>query len=610
MTAGTTKQRDKVPRRHRKSEKKTQIESVLSPHNCSFIHRTTIQRTPNKLCTLNLPSPLPSLFDDTSTSLDSNPTSPKARHKRAPSDLNSITVSVDPSVVTESSHPHRHSGASIVSSPDIPSYLRVGMSCDPLIAFDLVLVATTDGRVAVYQIVDFGLDLDEDVMASERRRLLEWEEEDVEFSDINNTNEEKKSPEDSFGFDESGDANERMSRRERSRESVDPLVIVSTHNAVDEVSSKDDDTLVDLPSNTPMIVGMCATPEGMSLIGSHENCPKPILGHVAVLTDDGGVHILEFTATNSSMIEERSIIHADAPNVSEICSFQSSHFGATCICMQPMGRDAKQSNAQSNAIEQMRLCIGHECGVLECYQLVTSQSPQKSSELESPYSFTKSKSNEVPRSNSNSTPTIETPKRNASFLSIHLAEDGNSNDSFDSSTKLYRTYSEPASRQQKRGNDMADSAIHITADLCWRGSINVPIRSMTCPGWSPSLVNKKMQSLISIGLMQSSSEENRMYGADPTKFRSTNQDLPPAISLEVIDASLAQEYWHKQQKEYKSGTTTNNQPSTILLCECSVWPQAGMEVRDGWTRAKEKVRQNLSKNPSIIINKMCELFCQ
>ena len=264
MTAGTTKQRDKVPRRHKKSEKKTQIESVLSPHNCSFIHRTTIQRTPNKLCTLNLPSPLPSLFDDTSTSLDSNPTSPKARHKRAPSDLNSITVSVDPSVVTESSHPHRHSGASIVSSPDIPSYLRIGMSCDPLIAFDLVLVATTDGRVAVYQIVDFGLDLDEDVMASERRRLLEWEEEDVEFSDINNTNEEKKSPEDSFGFDESGDANERMSRRERSRESVDPLVIVSTHNAVDEDSSKDDDTLVELQDNVYEIYSPSSTSKCMA----------------------------------------------------------------------------------------------------------------------------------------------------------------------------------------------------------------------------------------------------------------------------------------------------------------------------------------------------------
>lgn len=609
MTANTSKQSDKAPRRHRKHEKKTLIESVLSPHNCSFIQRTTIQRTPNKLCTLNLPSPLPSLFDDTYTSVDSNPTSPKARHRRAPSDLNSVTVSVDPSVVTESSHPHRHSGASIVSSPGIPSHLRIGMSCDPLIAFDLVLVATTDGRVAVYRIVDYELEFDEDVMASERRRLLEWEEEDMEYSD---THEESKSPEDSFGFDESGDAIERMSRRERSRESVEPLVVVSLpfHNAVDAVSPKDDDTRVDFQSNAPMIVGMCATPEDVNLIRSHENCPKALLGHLAVLTDDGGVHILEFTSTDSSMIEERSIIHADAPIVTEIYSFQSSHQGATCICMHPMGRDARKTNA----IERIRLCIGHECGVLECYQLIASQSRPESCELESPYSLTKSKSNEVPRSNSNSTLTIETPTRNASFLSAHLAvdkEDGNSNDSFDSSTKLFRTYSEPASRQQKQGNDMADSTIHsITAELCWRGSINVPIRSMTCPGWSTSFVNKKVQSLISIGLVQRSSEENRMYGADRTRFRGTNQDLPPAMSLEVIDASLAQEHWQKQLIEYKSETTTNNQPPAILLSECSVWPQAGMEVRDGWTRRKEKVRQNLLKSVSIIINKMCKLFFQ
>ena len=101
-----------------------------------------------------------------------------------------------------------------------------------------------------------------------------------------------------------------------------------------------------------------------------------------------------------------------------------------------------------------------------------------------------------------------------------------------------------------------------------------------------------------------------MYGADRTRFRGTNQDLPPAMSLEVIDASLAQEHWQKQLIEYKSETTTNNQPPAILLSECSVWPQAGMEVRDGWTRRKEKVRQNLLKSVSIIINKMCKLFYQ
>jgi hypothetical protein len=58
------------------------------------------------------------------------------------------------------------------------------MPCDPLIAFDLVLVATTDGRIAVYQLIDYVLDVDEDVMASERRRRSEWDEEDMGRSDV------------------------------------------------------------------------------------------------------------------------------------------------------------------------------------------------------------------------------------------------------------------------------------------------------------------------------------------------------------------------------------------------------------------------------------------
>jgi hypothetical protein len=269
MAAESHEQRHRVKASNKpnKNEKKVQsyskVESVLSPHNCTFIPRTTIQRTPRKLCTLTLPPPLSTLSDEPNAPSETQPNS-NPRHKRAPSDLNSTAFSVDPSLITESSHPtpgsRYYSGAS-VSSPDIPSYLRIGMSCDPLIAFDLVLVATTDGRIAVYQLMDYGLEMDEDVMASERRRRSEWEEEDIEWSDVDG--DEKKLTDNSFTNDDYGDdtAIERMTKRERSRECVDPLIVISLPIQHFNRSGSEEDNS-NPHSQTyqvlPMVVGMYA----------------------------------------------------------------------------------------------------------------------------------------------------------------------------------------------------------------------------------------------------------------------------------------------------------------------------------------------------------------
>jgi hypothetical protein len=58
--------------------------------------------------------------------------------------------------------------------------------CDPLLVFDgrFVLVATYDGRIAIYSIFDFETPsgISEDVEASESRKQVEWMEEDADPS--------------------------------------------------------------------------------------------------------------------------------------------------------------------------------------------------------------------------------------------------------------------------------------------------------------------------------------------------------------------------------------------------------------------------------------------
>lgn len=609
-------------------------DAVLSPQNGTFIPRSTIQRTPQKLCTLTLPPPLPSLFDDASISAEPNP-SPNQRYKRAPSDLNSTAVSIDPSQITESSHPTpgRHSGASVTST-DIPSHLRIGMSCDPLICFGLVLVATTDGRIAIYQLEDYELDVDEDVRASEQRRRLEWDEEDFEDSYV-----EEKKIMDHSDADLGDHAMQRMTRRERSKESVSPMTIISlpTQQATDADSEEDGNLHWQANFVLPMTVGMCATPRGVSLIRD-ESKHTIHIGHVAVLTDDGGVHVLEFLSKDFTIIDQEtkpmteiqndSIHNHSVSTIKHLCSFRSQFLGANCICMHPVF-DVKGSN---NHIRSTRLCIGHECGVLECYELVSSNSSTESimhkneNDLSSPYSLAKSKSNEMPRINSKSNITKDSPKRTTSFLSAHLAAaDDSADSSFEVATKLFRTYSEPTdqlvmsspSKEHRQCSVMTKTSMdHISVQLCWRGSAHVPIHSITCPGWDPNVAGIKAQYLLALGLMQRSTPENRIYGVDRAESKNHYQNLPPspAISLEVIDASLAHEHWlHAKQEEAHSSCINNsqNEPCIISLAECSVWPAAGMEVRDGWIRdasLKKGHHQHLGSRNVFVINKMCE-FC-
>jgi len=294
------------------------------------------------------------------------------------------------------------------SNSNLPLHMRVGMApCDPLLVFDgkYAVVATCDGRLVIYTIFDFerrgsiilggkkinddhGTEatnkilitrhISEDIEASERRRRAEWEEEDLmeeEFWDedekkfklIGNPLKSRTSSTDSMETSDSeieeeeeneSDMRERMSRRERAKETVEPILIVNVpidtqsscrvkkgkrtsrrENSRSDTSEEVDTLFGAAFFDPPTIVSMCATPgRGMSLVEKRdvikssrvakidkiendsdfsvdESGPlvpniddDSLLGHLSVLTDDGCVHILEFiNCQPASRSEEKSL---------------------------------------------------------------------------------------------------------------------------------------------------------------------------------------------------------------------------------------------------------------------------------------------------------------
>jgi hypothetical protein len=139
---------------------------------------------------------------------------------------------------------------------------------------------------------------------------------------------------------------------------------------------------------------------------------------------------------------------------------------------------------------------------------------------------------------------------------------------------------------------------------------NAPIRSLSCPGWSSSLVRSKAQSLLVIGTMQRASTGSRFYDFNRAGSKHKNLELSPAVSLEVIDTTIAQENWLGAKAEKgadKDGNATHS--LTVPINECSVWPGAGMEIKDGWMRdcPKELVRQTRGPRSVSVTNAICEL---
>ncbi|KAL7552202.1 hypothetical protein ACHAWF_015423 [Thalassiosira exigua] len=674
--------------------------SVGSPvdDGSRFNPRPVRQRTPKKLCTLALPPPLISLFDASGAASTST-----AR----PGGVGSSDLSLDGHSVVDSAAPHaptpaRHSsaasvvsasvasvggvgsgGSSIHQNPHLPLHLRVGMApCDPLLVFEgkFVLVGTCDGRVAVYSIVEFDQGgISEDVEASERRRRAEWKEEDEkihkakgeEKKDEHNTQPPnrnslvgssepssdalEKRAEECDGGDDEGvqeeesewDMIERMQRREKARQMVEPFLILTLpdDDRVSECIAQNDEENRANPGNVinpPTIVAMCATPgSGTSMVERRDTMASPastiadgqskalvkssspivpifgkdLLGHVAVLTDDGVVHVLELLqAPASSNDSQRSAGPASAdrsgpeagPVVNVITSFRTGHLGATCICMDPVVD--KSINAESYTEGSMnacpiRLCIGHQSGIIASFQVHSSLNSHgvrvgrpTTNEHTAPENSLRAGDNRIESTEGTdlqtqfiSKPQLITRSKSTDFRGTSPSKietsDGKGASHVIASTAIsfdqinfQRTLSEPISASDIDLNELAPVVGPAKVELCWKGMFGVPICSISSPGWAvPAKEETQVEaSMLVVGLEHRQSDHANQNSMTSMSASLPNRSLSPAISLEMVNATLAERLWHQNSPE-----------KVVQLQDCSVWPAAGKEIKDGWLRGAQ-----------------------
>jgi hypothetical protein len=142
--------------------------------------------------------------------------------------------------------------------------------------------------------------------------------------------------------------------------------------------------------------------------------------------------------------------------------------------------------------------------------------------------------------------------------------------------------------------------VTIKVSLCWQGFLDAPIRSLACPaGWGES--ECIIQSLLVVGT------EQRQYANTRRDQTSQNNELSPAISLEMINASLAETLWRKAKNKVDDKDTKH-----IPLCDCSVWPAAGMELKYGWLHSstkpdmKQKPINTIEQHRGSATSKICE----
>ena len=629
-------------------------------------------------------------------------------------------------------------------NPHLPLHLRVGMaSCDPLIVFDgrFVLAATCDGRIAIYSIVDFDTTVSgvsDDVMASERRRCAEWKEEDDDGEQSSDDEEEKKdepkgqttktlSSERDTTYEILPDApsvqeeesewdmRDRMHRRERAKQLVEPMLIVtlpktnygptdSGHDQSQPMNSSSSSIKHDEESSIvgtvvhggggiatpPAIVAMCATPgTGESLVEQRDivnddtaatttegqtnkasvntfkegHCiptfGASLLGHVAVLTDDGEVHVIEIleNKTTSRMSDSHGSDMANInnhPTANTIVSFRTGHLSATCICMHQLPSTVSPSNQQAM---HLRLCVGHQSGILAAFQVYsTLVYPRAKKDRASPkqnvssvkyfqgeecqqgssgvdpldVSYSKSQRHHL-RANTtdltnllgqlSSSPAVSPEKstpRISNYRSAPNTENSKANKSLHRTYGFHRTCSEPIASFDPGKNEAPPVIGPAKVLLCWKGRYDTPVKAVSSPGWEQTTErteNAKVQdALLVVGIEQCQREDpsqSSMKAVSPDS--SSHYSLSPAISLEVMNATLAEQFWDqiKQSEPF-------DPYKCISLYDCSVWPAAGKEIKDGWMRGssmrrgvdpRDKLFGMLGLQRTSVTNKLCELKC-
>lgn len=148
--------------------------------------------------------------------------------------------------------------------------------------------------------------------------------------------------------------------------------------------------------------------------------------------------------------------------------------------------------------------------------------------------------------------------------------------------------------------------------------MDVPVCSLSCPGWGRrSCLNKNNDknctsdegkqcedssptSLLVVGLVQRQSESGIFHDAmnrlnpGPTSSGVSNPHLSPAISIDVIDSTLVETTWCQMKDNLEPNGDTCIGDDLVPLKDFSIWPIAGKEIKDGWTR--DPVRKDLRRN--------------
>ena len=500
----------------------------------TFRRRRVRQKFIRRMCRLVLPMPAPLMQFEGDSAAPRIGASDSASLEGTDGSPTHNTVTTATATPATSNRGSASSGTSVAASAacadfsvkgsSLPQNLRIGLSpCDPLLAFEkFAFVATSDGRVAVYSLVNYSPLISEDVLASERRRLDEWAEEDHLLESIlpeadANVNGPWK---EGSGQDEQ-DLKSRLRKHEDSLR-VEAMMVISLSNIADEPNGLVPPTIVALGAADCLIERSTVASTASEAMGERSpssasslvpNLTEDLVGHVAILDESGSIHIVELVMARSGTKVGNK--HASSMESKVVFSFHTGQMGATCLSIQ-----------QDQANGEKHLVVGYCSGEVASYQIFTACA--RETEIKS--DDAKSQEHLSPSPHKRSTSTVPVSPENAAIRTESLEQADN-----------YR-----------------ESALGpISAKIVWRGCLPVPVRASS---------TSRRSTLLFLG-----TEQLQRNGYKTTSYTATCRTLSPSVSIEVVDTSLVKKIWDK------TGAVVD------LSC-CSIWPAAGKEMKDGWTR--------------------------
>lgn len=574
--------------------------------------------TSQRLCTLCLPDQFPSLLQHDTTTTSTNTTSfgdqQPVMMAANPPVLSAVGVVAED--VANNTDENSSSGGDKWNT-----YLPIiGMApCDPIIAFETyVLIATTDCRICVYTLPP-------------------------------------PSREQHYNVEET----------EREEPMVKPIVVTDPLDNIINSNTTNDNNNASTPSfGNDTIVAMHATPLGVCLINHDNNnvhtndlnynhhhdsdgsSSSTFLGHVAVLTCEGFVYVLEFRLvpqiTANSTMDNDTLVSSGAateisssaqnnnhiynysntsslPNISVKIKFHTENIGATCLCIMerfivPNYNDDDSDDTQC----QYEIFVGHNSGIITCHDIIMM------------HTTTCSTASTVRHFNNNNPQKNQIP-----------TTDKNVNDE-----------EERDDVKSLQGEILlSDSTTSMMVRVRWRGAFEHSIGSIsplgTTTNATTSLVNLSTTSEIStdlrvpsrylavglIGLISyqkyDTSQQQEQQSPSTTQWFNTNStigdkdhqySIPYAEEgfIEVIDVDRIEQEWISSQdiptvtstttKGLSYYDTDNNAATTgdeVDLQRFCIWPEVGMEFIESpsiWMGDKRKKIASTSQlyHPEII----------